>query len=60
MAKDGRLIYGPYNEDGNLFQPCDLDLCNGCLINGFYSYVATAFYPYIVGCWGPSNKDLTN
>ena len=55
LAKDGRLIYGPYKNDGTLWQPCDLDMCNGRVINGRYGYAATVFYPYFVGCWGPSN-----
>ena len=59
MAKDGRLIYGPYNEKGKLFQPCDLDVCNGRMIKDRYAYVATPFYPYIAGCWGPGNYDGT-
>jgi hypothetical protein len=55
VAKDGRAIYGPYKADGTLWQPCEVDMCNGAIVNGKYSYVSTLFYPYFVGCWGPSN-----
>jgi len=53
VARDGRYIYGPYNDQGNLWQPCDVDICNGRMINGQYAYVTTTFFPYTVGCWGP-------
>jgi hypothetical protein len=56
LAKDGRIIYGPYNEKGKLWQACDVDVCNGRVINGHYAYVSTTFYPYFIGCWGPGNK----
>ena len=55
-AKDGRTIYGPYRQDGELWQPCDVDVCNGRIIKGEYAYVATSFYPYFVGCWGPGTR----
>eukprot|EP00347_Sterkiella_histriomuscorum_P014134 403362035 len=55
LAKDGKIIYGPYNQFGQLWQSCDVDVCNGRIINGHYSYVTTLFYPYYVGCWGPGN-----
>ena len=29
LAKDGRIIYGPYRSDGTLWQPCEVDVCNG-------------------------------
>lgn len=29
LAKDGRVIYGPYKADGTLWQPCEVDVCNG-------------------------------
>jgi hypothetical protein len=44
---------GPYNATGNLWQPCDVDVCNGVIMNGKYVYVTTLFHPYTVGCWGP-------
>lgn len=57
LAKDGRVIYGPYKESGKLWQPCDVDICNGVfLANGEYGYASTTFFPYTVGCWGPGPK----
>ncbi|CDW86089.1 UNKNOWN [Stylonychia lemnae] len=56
LARDGRMIYGPYNQDGQLWNPCDVDICNGVYISRItYAYVATMFHPYIIGCWGPGN-----
>ncbi|CDW77193.1 UNKNOWN [Stylonychia lemnae] len=56
IAKDGRLIYGPYRKDGKLWQPCDVDICNGVIFQDLnYGYVATMFHPYTVGCYGPGN-----
>jgi hypothetical protein len=56
VAKDGRVIYGPYKADGTLWQPCDVDVCNGRMFGNYYGYVATMFHPYFVGCWGPGNS----
>ena len=57
IAKDGRLIYGPYNSNGKLWQPCDVDICNGrYFAANNYGYVSTMFHPYFVSCWGPGNK----
>lgn len=53
IAKDGHQILGPFKQDGSLWQPCDVDICNGLTINGSYYYAMTSFYPYTVGCWGP-------
>jgi len=54
LAKDGRIIYGPFKADGSVWQPCDVDVCNGVYFGvEIYSYVATMFHPYFVGCWGP-------
>lgn len=52
IAKDGRLIYGPYTTSGLPWGTCDVDFCNGRWIQGYYSYVMTEFFPYTVGCWG--------
>ena len=54
IAKDGHLIVGPYKEEGKLWQPCDVDACNGVSFGGEYFYASTLFHPYTVGCWGPS------
>ncbi|CDW79421.1 UNKNOWN [Stylonychia lemnae] len=56
IARDGRVIYGPFRSDGDLWQPCDVDICNGRYFTGnYYGYVATMFHPYLIGCWGPAN-----
>ena len=56
VARDGHLIYGPYQKNGMLWQPCDVDVCNGRIINGQYAYVMTTFHPYTIGCWGPGQQ----
>eukprot|EP00347_Sterkiella_histriomuscorum_P010664 403375398 len=56
LAKDGHPIYGPFNDRGSLWQPCEVDVCNGLFINNQYAYVSTMFHPYFIGCWGPTNK----
>lgn len=64
IAKDGHPIYGPYKNDGSFYSPCDVDVCNGITfsaggndpLEAYYGYVATMFFPYTVGCWGPGNK----
>eukprot|EP00347_Sterkiella_histriomuscorum_P020863 403336175 len=55
IARDGHMIVGPYNSNGVLWQPCQLDVCNGVTINGNYVYAVTMFHPYTIGCWGPGN-----
>lgn len=55
LAKDGRIIYGPYKTDGTLWQPCDVDVCNGVRQGNIYFYVSTMFFPYFLGCFGPGN-----
>ena len=55
LAKDGRIIYGPYKIDGTLWQPCDVDVCNGVRQGSNYFYVSTMFFPDFVGCFGPGN-----
>jgi len=55
LAKDGHVIYGPYNIDGEYWTCDDLDMCNGFfLADGSYGYASTTFFPYMVGCWGPA------
>ena len=55
VALDGRVIYGPFDSTGKLWQPCDVDVCNGRYFGNEYAYVATMFHPYTVGCFGPGN-----
>lgn len=57
IARDGHVIYGPYNKAGELWACGDLDICNGFFLDdGSYGYAATTTFPYAVGCWGPGPK----
>lgn len=56
LSKDGHIIWGPYKADGTLWDDCDVDVCNGADIDGYYGYAATTFHPYFVGCFGPGNS----
>jgi hypothetical protein len=56
IAKDGHVIYGPYNRWGEVWECEDLDFCNGFfLLDTSYGYATTTFFPYTVGCWGPAD-----
>lgn len=58
-AYDGYGIYGPRDAHGKVLSSADLDVCHGITskvkFNGrlqrIYHYVATADYPYTVGCF---------
>ena len=55
IAKDGHVIFGPYNKDGELWGCDDVDACNGFrLSDGSYGYATTTKFPYVVGCFGPA------
>lgn len=54
IAKDGHMIIGPYNQNGELWSCSEHDVCNGTFINGSYFYVSTTTFPYILGCFGPA------
>ena len=67
LAQDGHVIYGPYNQYGELWTCDDHDLCNGHFFTDVpidqdkelysaYGYVTTLTHPYHVGCWGPAVK----
>ena len=59
LARDGHVIKGPYNADGELWSCAEHDICNGVFLeDGSYAYVATSTFPYIVGCWGPGTQQL--
>lgn len=58
IARDGHLILGPYKSEGKLWEPCDVDFCNGVLVGGNYYYASTMFHPYTIGCWGPGSSNL--
>lgn len=54
IARDGHVIYGPYNANNELWSCEDVDLCNGFFhMDGSYGYATTTRFPYVVGCWGP-------
>ena len=48
-------MYGPYDQNGNMWNKDEIDVCNGMLVNGRYSYVSTTWHPYMLGCYGPGN-----
>lgn len=59
IAKDGRIIYGPYQSSGLIV---NFDVCNGAWLdaNGdstaeTYAYIYTKTFPYFAGCFGPGN-----
>eukprot|EP01062_Namystynia_karyoxenos_P081500 TRINITY_DN8978_c0_g2_i1.p1 TRINITY_DN8978_c0_g2~~TRINITY_DN8978_c0_g2_i1.p1 ORF type:complete len:1061 (+),score=245.94 TRINITY_DN8978_c0_g2_i1:84-3185(+) len=62
IAKDGNVVFGPYNADGTLIT--GVDVCNGRHLTfsniagggTHYSYVATSTFPYFVGCFGPGSR----
>ena len=54
LAKDGHIIVGPYNKDGELWSCQEHDICNGVFLDdNSYAYAMTYTFPYVVGCWGP-------
>lgn len=56
IAKDGRPIYSPYENNGKAYGDCDVDICNGKEIGGNYAYVATFFHPFVIGCYGKGSN----
>ena len=59
ISKDGHVMYGPYDESGELWQPHAVDACNGAWSSSpdssDYFYVGTRWHPYLVGYQGPAN-----
>jgi len=69
VAKDGHVIYGAVksgsisSQNAELYTACELDGCNGVITTvgegdaaeKVYTYRATTFHPYLVGCFGPSD-----
>lgn len=53
IARDGHIIWGPYDDNGDTWSACDVDVCNGLVVDGEYGYVATTFHPYLPICYGP-------
>lgn len=56
IAKDGRPILSPYRNNGQLYDPCEVDICNGVEVDGHYMYATTTFHPYVMGCYGKGNS----
>jgi hypothetical protein len=56
ISKDGHVAYGPYTSDGTRVTS-GFDICNGMFFDsvGNYGYFATNTFPYMIGCFGPSN-----
>jgi len=55
IAKDGRIIYGPYKSDATLWHHVMWTFAMGSDQGNYYFYVATMFHPYFVGYYGPGN-----
>lgn len=54
LARDGHVIFGPYNEQGEIWACDEHDICNGVwFANDMYGYVVTPTFPYVLGCYGP-------
>lgn len=61
LAKDGHVIYGPFNAAGETWGCDDVDMCNGFFLSsGDYAYASTIKFPYMVGCWGPARTTHTH
>ncbi|XP_001189765.2 uncharacterized protein LOC755406 [Strongylocentrotus purpuratus] len=59
VAFDGFAIYGPVNEYGVLLTSDDLDECHGRYNSGgVYQYHTTADFPYILGCFRGTPKNV--
>jgi len=46
ISKDGRIIWSPM-KGGSPNGYCDVDVCGGIVLNGFYQYASTFFSLYI-------------
>jgi len=60
LIKDGHILWGPYDSTGNLWTGCEIDVCNGLKLDGYYGYVSSMFHPYFWGCFGPGNQPSYN
>ena len=61
VAVDGHVIYGPYNENHELWTCEDHDICNGRFfedMDNSYAYVITSTHPYVPACWGPAPRQI--
>jgi hypothetical protein len=60
LARDGHIIVGPYDENGELYGCDDVDVCNGTFLSdNSYAYALTGNFPYVIGCWGGRAWHLT-
>ena len=58
LARDGNVLYGPYNSDGTLWDNNSIDKCNGVYMDdNSYGYVSMQRPPYTIGCWGPLESE---
>jgi len=57
IAKDGHVLYGPYDDTGKEWKTTNVDACNGAWSTSKedFFYVGTKWHPYLVGCLGPAN-----
>ena len=57
LSKYGHVVYGPYDNSEELWDPQDVDACNGVWSDDEdeYFYVSTRWHPYGPGCQGPAN-----
>ena len=57
LSKWGQILYGPYDDSGEVWQTQDVDACNGVWSadKSEYFYAATRWHPYAGGCQGPYN-----
>lgn len=55
VAMDGHIIWGPLDSTGMAWNDCELDVCNGVFVDGWYGYASSYYFPYTVGCYGPGN-----
>ena len=54
VAKDGHVIYGPWDANGNQWTCDSHDVCGGSFFSdGSYGYMTVTTFPYSVGCFGP-------
>ena len=58
MAKDGHVIIGPYDSNGNEYDCNSLDACWGTYLDdGTYAYVFNTKFPYGINCFGPGGAN---
>ena len=57
LSKFGHVVYGPYDNTETLWQPQDVDACNGAWSDeeDEYFYVTSRWHPYGPGCNGPTH-----